>query len=153
MSPLLFIIFINDLPKTIKEGTTHPVQINGCGINSLLWADDIVLLSETKVGLQNCLNNLNKFCGDRKLKVNLKKTKTLIFNKSGKTLKCDTFYIDSRVIENVNKYTYLGFTIAASGKFNIGLQKLIDKAQRAWFSILQMLNKSRQTYRNSHYYI
>ena len=33
--------------------------------------------------------------------------------------------------------------ISASGKFHQGVQKLIDKAQRAWFSILRILNNSK----------
>ena len=46
-------------------------------------------------------------------------------------------------IENVSTYQYLGFTISASGKFHVGIQNLVDKAQRAWFSILKILNKSK----------
>ena len=72
LSPLLFNIFLNDLPKIIKEGNTHPVYLNGFEVNSMLWADDIVLFSETK-GLQKCLNNLNCYCKHWKLKINLKK--------------------------------------------------------------------------------
>ena len=37
----------------------------------------------------------------------------------------------------------MGFTISASGKFYKGVQTLLDKAQRAWFSILRILINSK----------
>ena len=69
----MFNIYINDLPKEIEKGETHPIKLVGHDINSLMRADDIILLSETKEGLQNCLNNLNIYCQQWKLVVNLKK--------------------------------------------------------------------------------
>ena len=143
MSPLLFNIFINDLPETLKKGKTDPVQLQGSSVNSMLWADDIVLLSETKEGLQQCLDNLGNYCNEWKLEINFKKTKSIIFNKTGKNIKNNGLKLNSIKIENVSSFPYLGFTISASGKFNHGIQKLIDKAQRAWFSILRILNNSK----------
>ena len=75
LSPLLFNIYINDMPKEIEKGETHPIKLLGHDINGLMWAGDIILLSETKEGLQNCLNNLNIYCQKWKLVVNLKKQK------------------------------------------------------------------------------
>ena len=125
LSPLLFNIFINDLPETIKIGNTQPVQLHGVDINSILWADDIVLISETKDGLQKCINNLYNYCKEWTLEINIEKTKTIIFNKSGKNIKSIRFQIKHRErninIQNVNEYPYLGFTISASGKFHIGI--------------------------------
>ena len=72
LSPLLFNIFINDLPETIKIGNTQPVQLHGVDINSILWADDIVLISETKDGLQKCINNLQEYCTMWRLEINFK---------------------------------------------------------------------------------
>jgi hypothetical protein len=42
-------------------------------VNILLYADDIVLLSQSKEGLQNSLNILHDFCYSWKLKVNTDK--------------------------------------------------------------------------------
>ena len=68
----------------------------------MLWADDIVIVSETREGLQRCLNNLsNYYCKEWKLEVNLKKTKTIIFNKTGKNIKSVKFLLNSVNIENV----------------------------------------------------
>jgi hypothetical protein len=49
-----------------------------------MLADDIVLLSETKEGLQNSLSRLARFCKVWGMDINTSKTKIMIFNKSGK---------------------------------------------------------------------
>ena len=56
-------------------------------VNCLMYADDIVLLSNSKEGLQNSLFNLKEFCDSWNLKINIEKTKIIIFNRSSKLLK------------------------------------------------------------------
>ena len=85
LSPLLFNFYLNDLPFLL-DNTSHSdplVLPNGVKLNSLLYADDLILLSRSQQGLQNCLNKLQSFCDDWKMTVNLKKTKTMIFQKFG----------------------------------------------------------------------
>ena len=41
-----------------------------------MYADDVVLLSSSKSGLQNCINKLEQFTNDSKMSVNLKKQDT-----------------------------------------------------------------------------
>ena len=61
-------------------------------VNCLMYADDVVLLSSSKEGLQHSLSSLQKYCDSWNLKINIEKTKILIFNKSGKLLKNDKFF-------------------------------------------------------------
>jgi hypothetical protein len=49
-----------------------------------MYADDVILLSETSEGLQNCLDKLHKYCEIWGLQVNIKKTKSMIFNNTGR---------------------------------------------------------------------
>ena len=51
---------------------------NGEKISSLLYADDLIILSQSASGLQNGLNLLSEFCVKWNLTVNLKKTKVMI---------------------------------------------------------------------------
>ena len=39
-----------------------PVDLNGKSVSCLLYADDIVLLSQSAKGLRNLLNKLKLFC-------------------------------------------------------------------------------------------
>ena len=58
-----------------------------------MYADDIVLLSTSSEGLQQRLNVLNDFCQEWCLDLNVSKTKILIFNKTGKLIKDDLYFI------------------------------------------------------------
>ena len=49
--------------------------------------DDLILISSTAEGLQNCLNQLSDYCLKWDLSVNISKSKVIVFNKSGKILK------------------------------------------------------------------
>ena len=44
-----------DLPEKLEEVDTHPIHLQNTKINSLMWADDIILLSEAKEGCNNAL--------------------------------------------------------------------------------------------------
>ena len=77
LSPNLFNIFVNDLPDTF-DSTCDPVLFSESKENCLLYADDLLLMSNSENGLQQCLNKLQYYSNKWKLKVNLKKTKLLV---------------------------------------------------------------------------
>lgn len=62
LSPSLFNNFIDGIVNELKTGNCNPVHIGDITVNTLPHADDIVLLSESKSGLQNCLNVLETYC-------------------------------------------------------------------------------------------
>jgi hypothetical protein len=60
-------------------------------VSCLLYADDLVLISESAIGLQNSLNILSCYCDKWNLTVNLDKAKIKIFNKAGRKLTRESF--------------------------------------------------------------
>ncbi|WP_143213457.1 reverse transcriptase domain-containing protein, partial [Acinetobacter baumannii] len=58
---------------------------------SLLFADDVILLSETPEGLQTLLDQLHDYSYKWSLSVNLEKTENMIFNKRGILIKENSF--------------------------------------------------------------
>ena len=52
----------------------------GIAIQILLYADDIVLISDSLDGLQGHLKALKLFCTDKGLSINMDKTKAMVFN-------------------------------------------------------------------------
>ena len=84
-SPILFNIFINKISE-IFDDSCDPLKLNNRDVNCLLWADDLMLVSSTASGLQNSLNKMGTFYDNLGLKVNLKKTQIIIFNKRGQKL-------------------------------------------------------------------
>ena len=98
------------------------------------YADDLIILSRSKVGLQNCLNELSSYCNSWMLRINPKKTKIMIFQRW--TKKCDyVFHIGGEIIDIVQNYTYLGTRISSSGNFTLSLEHLRQKALHAFFGL------------------
>ena len=58
----------------------------------LLYADDIVIFSETEQGLHEGLNVLSKYCEEWKLVVYVNKTKVMVFRKRGRLKRELRFY-------------------------------------------------------------
>ena len=74
LSPLLFNLFINDIQFSFERVLSDPFVLpNGAKLNSLLNADDSVILSRYKIGLENCLNTLSSYCSTWMFSINPKK--------------------------------------------------------------------------------
>ena len=106
LSPLLFNLCINELPTLLEEEKVDPFILpDVTKLSSLLYADDLVILSQTATGLQNAINILNNFCNKWKLNVNLKKTKVVVFQKKQRKEQRYKFFLNTNVIDIVNEYT------------------------------------------------
>ncbi|CAB3997693.1 Hypothetical predicted protein [Paramuricea clavata] len=141
LSPLLFNIYINDLPKLFEQAQSDPFILpNGTAINSLLYADDLIILSRSKHGLQNCLNQLHEWCSKWLMEVNIKKTKVMIFQKHNSKLPNLHFHIGNKKIDIVKEYTYLGLKLVPNGKFKLAQQQLSEKALHALYKIRKNLD-------------
>ena len=82
----------------------------------ILYADDTVIMSETKEGLQNALNIFQSYCEIWKLQVNTNKTKVMIFCKR-KSRQEFNFTLCGKVLEVVDTYSYLGVIFKYNGTF------------------------------------
>ena len=101
LSPLLFNIFLSDL-QPILDSCRDNVNIDeNTKISCFLWADDILMLSETAEGLQSKLFKLEEYCKTNKLTVNTDKTQYMISNKTSRLLKNYNFEYKKEV------YNYL----------------------------------------------
>ena len=101
---------------------------NGTKINSLLYADDLIILS-------NCLNALSSYCETWMLKINPKKTKIMIFQKRLRKSVDTNFKIGTEIIEIVQEYTYLGTRLTPTGNFTLAQEHLKEKTLHAFSSI------------------
>ena len=140
LSPLLFNLFLSDLAKQFDTIESKP-KLGNKGINSLFWADDLVLFAESKEDLDRLLKILETYCLNNHLLINTKKTKCMIFNKTGR-LMSRSFFLDGVRLEMVREYKYLGFVITPSGEINTGLKDLRDRAYKAFMKIRNDLGPS-----------
>ena len=130
-SPKLFTEFLHDLEEYLdnQAGTILGSKI----VTYMLYADDLVLCSDSDVGLQTLINGLFEFCKKWHLIVSLTKTNVVIF---GKHNSLHTFNYGRSEIEIVNKYKYLGTIFSSeSNIFKMNIKNLAESAQRAVYSL------------------
>ena len=101
----------------------------------------MAILSLSQEGLQNSLNKLETYCKEWHLVVSIKKTKIVVFNKTGKLLKGFVFKYEGKHIELVREFKYLGITVTASGGLYNAIEKLKKQANKAYFPMLRVLQK------------
>ena len=88
LSPLLFNIFLSDLPEILNKQESNSAMIGSeKKVCCILWADDLVIISETKEGLTRMLQDLASFYSSSGLKINAGKTKCMIFNITGRHIR------------------------------------------------------------------
>ena len=75
LSPLLFYIFVNDIFDIFDDLKCCPVKLNSRPITSLMYADDLLILSETEDGLKESLQRLGKYAKQLKMKISAKRLK------------------------------------------------------------------------------
>ena len=104
LGPLLFVLFVNDLPQTIKH----------CKI--ILYADDTVLMFADpdpyiiKQRLEDDLTQAYQWLNKNRLHLNIGKTKFMMFGTHKRLHKTENVSIElnNTELENVQQYKYLG---------------------------------------------
>lgn len=126
LGPLLFIIYINNITKIVKHS-----QI-------ILFADDTVIyhtspsLTHSCNQLQKDLDNLDLWCRDNLLQINVSKTKCMVFNpkknKKSHQLAYETckLSINNRKLDFVNEYKYLGIWVDSDLTFAKHVKSIIS---------------------------
>ena len=79
-------MYLNDLEKLLNDNNVQSLNLidNFCIENIttyLLYAGDVLLISESANGLQNALNAFSLYWKQWKLKDNTNKTKIMVFSK------------------------------------------------------------------------
>ena len=134
LSPLLLIFFVNDMYDSLYDVSIESICIEEISIFLLLFADDTVLFSYTKEGLQSLLYKLHRYCDKWGISVNLDKTVVMVCKK-GRNVENVELICDNHVLKQVNKFTYLGVTLSANGCFYQAQKSLSEQAKRALFSL------------------
>ena len=108
LSPLLFSMILNDIEEEFVLSGFEGLDMNTFKIFMLLYADDIVLFSNSPEELQEGLNLLSNYCKRWKLKINISKTKVMVFRRGGMLPRNLVFYYEGEPLEIVSKFKYLG---------------------------------------------
>ena len=147
LSPFLFAIYLNDLESFIQS-----CNINGLSTISdeiedrldtyvqlfaILYADDTVLMAETPNDLQKQLDSFSKYCEEWKLKVNVDKSKIVIFSR-GRLPRNHEFKYRGTQLEIVNEFNYLGVLLNRNGNFQKAKKEAANKGLKAMYEVLKL---------------
>ena len=126
MSALLFIIALDwIMRKTVEEkkrGITWKMMEQ---LEDLDFADDICLLSHTYRDSQEKMERVAKYSGMLGLRINVKKTKSMVLN-TGRRMVME---LNGKVIEKVEEFNYLGAKITKNGGSSEDIKQRICKAK------------------------
>ena len=92
---------------------------------SLVYADDVVLLSCSASGLQLLLDSMNHFCVGLGLVISNNKTEVVVFNGPGTA---STWRVGAQVLPQSVSFKYLGLIFHESGTMSYALQRLAHSA-------------------------
>jgi len=152
LSPLLYAIFINSLADMLKasaaEGTVNGVRLSENAMDQLLlllFADDIVLVSESLTDLQNMADKLAVHAKMWRYEVNLRKTKYMYFNEARQyngqaASTCVRDHVAGQTtlvwdggqpIKRVSQYKYLGIHLHEKLKWTTHKRYVLNKTADA----------------------
>ena len=141
MSPILFNRFINKINEVFEVCFCHPVTLSNIKLSNLLYADDRILISETRTGLQRFLDNLQAYYQKWNLTVNDKKTKVMVVEKRQSLSQIHHFSFKKEPLEICKLHPQFGTIIKNNENFNVNIQELSKSARRAMYTLLGSTNK------------
>jgi hypothetical protein len=128
LSPILFLIVIDDILSRAVDGKKRGIWWTPFHqLEDLDYADDIVFMSQNVSHLQAKLDDLHAVSGEANMKINVSKTVSMSNNNSDAR-----FRIGNEEIERVEKFTYLGSVITASGGALDDVRARLRKAEVAF---------------------
>ena len=84
LSPFLFKLFISDLIELLNQNEIGVyINENVTNLSCLVYADDVADGADTVLRLQRQIDTISRFCDCTGLKLNIFKTKIVVFRRGG----------------------------------------------------------------------
>jgi hypothetical protein len=143
LGPLLFLIYINDLPQKSNNQS-----------RLLLFADDLAILPAHHLlrlplrnllrGMQRTLDECSKWCIKWKMKFNIKKSNIVIFSTSKHSSSFQPLlYLSKQSIPIANTYKYLGITLDSKLSFKTHINNIYSNLKQQSFLICRTISPNR----------
>ena len=137
LGPLLFIIYMNDMPS-ITEYFTFIIYADDTTLFTSLCTDDTSSANITALNTE--LNIINDWLKVNKLSLNIEKTKAMIFHSPQKQLTLPSISIENIKINFVDTFTFLGISIDKHLKWKSHIDMIARKISKA-IGVLNKLKK------------
>ena len=135
LSPILFSLYVNDFEMEFLRNSNIPYEVQDLSLFLLMYADDMILFSDSVIGLQDMLDTLLLYTCKWGLTVNIAKTKIMVFRNGGFVKDEEIWYYDGNAIDIVDEFCYLGVLLNFNGKFVKAQKHLAEQSRKAVFGL------------------
>ena len=135
LSPDLFALYGENIMKALED--LVGVKVGGVNINNLRYVDDAVIIAESEEQLQQLMNVVEEESAKKGLKINMKKTETMVVTKKKEVPKC-TIKLGGEELKQVKRFKYLGSIITEDGRSTSDIIQRINIA-RSNFNALKII--------------
>ena len=140
ISPLLFSIYAEAMMAEALEEVKEGIRVGGELLKDVRFADDQGMIASSNDGLQRLMDSLNRAAGRYDMKINIKKTKTMVVSRKGGGIV--DIQLDGKKVEQVKKFRYLGSMISEDGRCIDDVKSRIGMAKDAFYKTKELLTKS-----------
>ena len=136
LAPYLFNLFVSDMREPLNESHAyiHAPRIANYRCPLLLYADDAVILSYSRVGLCRALKIFTAYCQSNQLSINHSKSKVVVFSRSRKLFQ---WKLGGVKIDQVFKFQYLGIVFQYNLSWKSQVLHLLNKGKTLSHALLQ----------------
>ncbi|MDA8010637.1 MAG: reverse transcriptase family protein, partial [Alphaproteobacteria bacterium] len=125
MSPWLFNVFMDKIVREGMENFVGGVKMSTTEVGVVLFADDVMLLTERKEDMEANLRELKKAMSNWGMKIHWGKTKVMMVSRKGEECKV---CVDGEEIEQVQNMKYLGAILSADGTCEEEIEQRVGAA-------------------------
>ena len=129
LGPLLFIIYTNDLPKSLSHS------------KSILFADDTTIYSTsqspstTQTNIENDMCALSDWFCANKLSLNAQKTNFMVFSPKNKPTNITSLNLENQIIQKVNSAKFLGIFIDDELKWSVHINHVLKRVSSGSYAL------------------
>ena len=107
--------------------------------SNLRYADDTVLIAESKEELQRLVDEVKDRSLVKGLKMNVKNTKTMVIRRNVEEVCKVEISVDGKILEQVDKYIYLGHIITEEGRCEVEIRRRLEIARSNFMNMKNLL--------------
>jgi len=136
LSPKLFNIYTEYIFREVED--LPGCNVGGMNVNNLRYADDTALIADDPEKLQDIINKVNSVSEEYGLRMNIKKTKTMVITR-GHIMPTINMKVRGESLKQEEEFKYLGQCISSDGKCEKEIRKRIAIAKSSFNNMKDVL--------------